>query len=148
MLRGAQLSPVCAWQCGLSELRFKLGRGGAGQNITVLGQRDSLSFIHPLSICPFLERGCFKSCSDGLVQVAFPPVSGAKRTASKEAGCSNLDPSLALLVKVSSPGLGQILKRGPSVQFVGFPVALFSSGFRLYQHPLLTPKMWDSKREL
>lgn len=29
-------SAQCAWQCGLNKPRFKLGRGGAGQNITVL----------------------------------------------------------------------------------------------------------------
>lgn len=50
-----------AWQCGLNKPRFKCGRGGTGQNITVLGQRDSLSFVHPLSMCPSWGRGVLNS---------------------------------------------------------------------------------------
>lgn len=73
-------------------------QGGTGQNITVLAQRDSLSFVHPLSICPSWERGCFKFSPCGMVPAGFPLVSGVRRAAQREAGFSSLDPTLALVI--------------------------------------------------
>lgn len=133
-----------AWQCGLNKPRFKCGRGGTGQNITVLGQRDSLSFVHPLSICPSWGRACFKFSPCGMVQAGFPLMSGVRRAAQREAGSSNLDPTLALVVSYPP----QVWARFLSVVKMSSLWISQSLCFLAFdcQHPLLPPKMRDSKR--
>lgn len=98
------------------------------------------SFIH----LSFLGEGCFKFSPCGMVQAGFPLMSGVRRAAQREAGSSNLDPTLALVVSYPP----QVWARFLSVVKMSSLWISQSLCFLAFdcQHLLLTPKMQDSKR--